>query len=143
MIQPISQKDQQYKPEQDPVHPRTWCIDEVIGENEGDGDGGHVEDAGIESREEGKDDIVLAKEKGYNTYVKVDDSRCAGASKWWKENQEKWALVRAKWDEVYGRNTTLELETKVDNKVLYKYLFDEGYEEKAKIDGVIESFVKK
>lgn len=103
----------------------------------------HDQDNAKVIREEGKEDIVLAKEKGYNTYVKVDDSRCAGASKWWEENQEKWALVRAKWDEVYGRNTTLELETKVDNKVLYKYLFDEGYEEKAKIDGVIESFVKK
>src|SRR6056297_678854 len=103
----------------------------------------HDQDNAKIIREEGKEDIILAKEKGYNTYVKVDDSRCAGASKWWKENQEKWALVRAKWDEVYGRNTTLELETKVDNKVLYKYLFDEGYEEKAKIDGVIESFVKK
>tara|TARA_R110002012_G_scaffold62786_1_gene165154 strand:+ start:72425 stop:73330 length:906 start_codon:yes stop_codon:yes gene_type:complete len=103
----------------------------------------HDQDNAKVIREEGKDDIVLAKEKGYNTYVKVDDSRCAGASKWWKENQEKWALVRAKWDEIYGRNTTLQLEKKVDNKVLYKYLFDEGYEEKAKIDGVIESFVKK
>jgi len=103
----------------------------------------HDQDNAKIIREEGKDDIVLAKEKGYNTYVKVDDSRCAGASKWWKENQEKWALVRAKWDEIYGRNTTLQLEKKVDNKVLYKYLFDEGYEEKAKIDGIIESFVKK
>ncbi|WP_421812919.1 DUF6607 family protein [Flagellimonas sp.] len=103
----------------------------------------HDQDNAKVIREEGKDDIVLAKEKGYNTYVKVDDSRCAGASKWWKENQEKWALVRAKWDEIYGRNTTLQLEKKVDNKVLYKYLFDKGYEEKAKIDGVIESFVKK
>ncbi|MEQ5790028.1 hypothetical protein J4E06_03125 [Muricauda sp. NFXS6] len=103
----------------------------------------HDQDNAKIIREEGKDDIVLAKEKGYNTYVKVDDSRCAGASKWWKENQEKWALVRAKWDEIYGRNTTLQLEKKVDNKVLYKYLFDKGYEEKAKIDGVIESFVKK
>jgi len=103
----------------------------------------HDQDNAKIIREEGKEDIILAKEKGYNTFVKVDDSRCAGASKWWKENQEKWALVRAKWDEIYGRNTTLQLEKKVDNKVLYKYLFDEGYEEKAKIDGVIESFVKK
>jgi len=102
----------------------------------------HDQDNAKIIREAGKEDVILAKEKGYNTYVKVDDSRCAGASKWWKENEEKWALVRAKWDEVYGRNTTLQLENKVDNKVLYKYLFDEGYEEKAAIDSVIESFVK-
>ena len=102
----------------------------------------HDQDNAKIIREEGKEDVILAKEKGYNTYVKVDDSRCAGASNWWKENEEKWALVRAKWDEVYGRNTTLQLKKKVDNKVLYKYLFEEGYEEKAAIDGVIESFVK-
>ncbi len=56
---------------------------------------------------------------------------------------DKWALVRSKWDEVYGRNQDLVLEEKVDNKVLYKYLFGEGYEEEAQIDSIIESFVKK
>ncbi len=93
-------------------------------------------------REDGKDDVIVAREKGYNTYVKVDDSRCAGAAAWWKENHEKWRLVRAKWDDVYSRNKDLALEEKVDNKVLYKYLFEEGYEDKPAIDAVIESFVK-
>lgn len=95
-------------------------------------------------RETGKEDILLAKEKGYNTYVRVDDSRCAAASQWWKDNDQKWALVRHKWDEVYGRNKDLVLEAKVDNKPLYKFLFqEEGYEKEAKINEVIESFVKK
>ena len=95
-------------------------------------------------REFGKADVVLAKEKGYNTYVKVDDSRCALAEKWWRDNGEKWSLVRDKWTEVYGRNKALTLEEKVDNKPLYKFLFeDEGYENKAQIDKIIESFVKK
>jgi len=103
----------------------------------------HEQDNAKIIRERGKEDFVLAKEKGYNTYVKVDDSRCAGAAKWWKENQEKWAMVRAKWDEVYGRNTDLQLENKVDNKVLFKYLLDEeAYHEKGKIDEIIEAFVK-
>ncbi len=73
----------------------------------------------------------------------MPDSRCAAAAEWWSENDEKWALVRSKWDEVYGRNQDLVLEEKVDNKVLYKYLFGEGYEEEAQIDSIIESFVKK
>ena len=94
-------------------------------------------------REAGKDDVILAKEKGYNTYVKVDDSKCAAATKWWKENTDKWILVRKKWDDVYGRNQVLSLEEKVDNKVLYKYLFDDAYNEQVEIDNVIESFVKK
>ncbi len=103
----------------------------------------HDQDNSKVIREEGKEDIVLAQEKGYNTYVKVDDSRCKVASEWWKKNKEKWVLVRKKWDEVYGRNTNLSLETKVDNKALYKHLFSEDYEEEAKINMVIESFVKK
>ncbi len=94
-------------------------------------------------REKGKEDIILAKEKGYNTYLKVEDSRCKAASDWWKKNNEKWALVRQKWDEVYGRNTTLSLETKVDNKALYKHLFSEDYSQENDISKVIESFVKK
>lgn len=94
-------------------------------------------------KEEGKEDILLAKEKGYNTYVKVDDSRCKAAANWWKENTAKWELVRAKWDNVYARNKDLSLEEKVDNKVLYKHLFNDEVTEKEQIDPIIESFVKK
>ncbi|WP_405370198.1 DUF6607 family protein [Nonlabens sp. Asnod2-A12] len=94
-------------------------------------------------KEEGKEDVLLAKEKGYNTYVKVDDSRCKAAANWWKENTAKWELVRAKWDNVYARNKDLALEEKVGNKVLYKHLFDDTVTEKEQIDPIIESFVKK
>ncbi len=94
-------------------------------------------------REEGKDDIVLAEEKGYNTYVKVDDNKCKAAQDWWKANNKKWALVRNKWAKVYSRNTDLALLAKVENKALYKYLFSEDYSKKKKINKVIESFVKK
>ncbi|MBL4663604.1 MAG: hypothetical protein JKY22_08635 [Flavobacteriaceae bacterium] len=94
-------------------------------------------------REEGQEDVVLAKEKGYNTYVKVEDSRCTVASNWWKDHQEKWALVRAKWVEVFARNTDLSLEQKVDNKALYKHLFTEEYQAEGDINTIIESFVKK
>ncbi|TVZ13975.1 DUF6607 family protein [Maribacter sp. MAR_2009_72] len=102
----------------------------------------HDQDNAKVIREPGKEDIVLAKEKGYNTYVKVDDGQCAAAANWWKKNADKWALVRTKWNQVYGRNKDLTLAEKVDHKVLYKYLFDEGYEDQAKINQVIESFVK-
>ena len=87
--------------------------------------------------------MILAKEKGYNTYVKVADSKCKAAADWWTENQDKWALVRNKWDAVYNRNTNLSLEEKVGNKPLYKFLFDnENYNTSEKINPVIESFVK-
>lgn len=94
-------------------------------------------------REAGKPDVIVAQEKGYNTYVKVDDSKCAAAAAWWNENSEKWSIVRSKWDAVYGRDKDLSLEEKVDNKVLFKYLFDEEYDQEGEIEEVIESFVKK
>ena len=103
----------------------------------------HDQDNDKVIREAGKEDIIIAKEKGYNTYAKVDDSRCAVAANWWNEHNEKWATVRAKWDEVYGRNKDLSLEEKVDNKPLYKHLFDDEITAETQIDPVIESFVKK
>lgn len=94
-------------------------------------------------REKGKEDVIIAQEKGYNVYKKVDDSRCQAAQDWWTEHQEKWTVIRTKWDDVYGRNTDLTLEEKVDNKVLYKHLFDDEMTAADEINKVIESFVKK
>ena len=103
----------------------------------------HDQDNSKVIREKGTKDVLLAKEKGYNTYVKVDDSRCQAAADWWKENQDKWKLVRTKWSDVYTRNQNLALESKVDNKVLYKYLFSDDYTKADDINEVIESFVIK
>ena len=60
-----------------------------------------------------------------------------------EEKNDKWVMVRKKWDEVYARNKTLELKNKVDNKVLYKHLFSENYSEEKKIRDIIEAFVIK
>lgn len=95
-------------------------------------------------RKAGKKDFVLANEKGYNTYKKVSNTRCKAAQDWWQKNQVKWQLVRNKWNKVYGRNQNLSLESKVDNKQLFKYLFKKDkYNKKEEVDAVIESFVKK
>jgi len=83
----------------------------------------HDQDNAKIMRKSGEADFLLAKEKGYNTYVKVPDERCKAAADWWVENFDKWATVRTKWDEVFARDTDLILKEKVDNKVLYKHLF--------------------
>lgn len=103
----------------------------------------HDQDNDKVVREAGKEDVVLAKEKGYNVYKKVDDSRCQAAQDWWTAHQEKWAIVRTKWEDVYGRNKDLTLETKVENKALYRHLFDDEMTAENEINEVIESFVKK
>lgn len=101
----------------------------------------HDQDNAKVLRKAGEDDFVLAKEKGYNTYVKVPDARCQAAADWWVENNEKWANVRAKWDEVFAREKDLVLKEKVDNKVLFKHLFDEAVVEEEDIAKVIDAFV--
>ena len=94
-------------------------------------------------RSEGKEDLLIAKEKGYNTYVKVDNNKCQAAQDWWKKHAEKWQLVRNKWDEVYNRNSNLSLKVKVANKPLYKHLFSDKLTQEEEMRTVIESFVKK
>jgi hypothetical protein len=103
----------------------------------------HDQDNSKIIREAGKDDVVLAKEKGYNTYKRVADSKCKAAADWWVANNDKWQLVRNKWNEVYSRNTNLSLETKVDNKPLYKHLFSDDVTQEDEMNTIIESFVKK
>ncbi|PIB33103.1 hypothetical protein BFP78_02250 [Gaetbulibacter sp. 5U11] len=104
----------------------------------------HDQDNDKVLREEGKEDVTLAKEKGYNTYVKVDHSKCQAAQDWWKANSAKWVKVRTKWESVFARHQDLALQAKVDNKVLYKYLFDdENYSTSDQINPLIESFIIK
>lgn len=94
-------------------------------------------------RKDGQDDVVIAEEKGHNTYTKVDDSKCKAGQDYWKKNNEKWAVVRAKWDEVFARDKDLILEEKVDNKVMFKYILDdENYQTSAQINPIIDAFVK-
>lgn len=95
-------------------------------------------------REEDEEDFVLAEEKGYNKYMKVDNTRCAAAQEWWKENAEMWQAVRESWDVVFAKNTDLSLKAKVEGKRLYEHLF--GFEPDTKpkaVKQVINSFVMK
>ena len=92
-------------------------------------------------RQNNKNDVIIAEEKGYSSYVQVEDSRCLAADKWWKENSKKWTNVRDKWNEIYTRNRDLNLKNKVNNKLLYKYLFDDKITQKSEINPLIESFI--
>ena len=69
-------------------------------------------------------DYILAQEKGFNTYTRVDDSLCRSAAEWWTTNDRFWSHVRDIWDEAYQNNPNLTLKTKVDNQKLYEILFN-------------------
>ena len=104
----------------------------------------HDQDNDKVIRKEGKDDVLLAQEKGLNIYTKVDDSKCQAAQDWWKTNSQPWKLVRAKWDQVFNRKVNLALEEKVEDKALYEHLFSKDFSNKEKdINNIIEAFIKK
>jgi len=73
-------------------------------------------------RENGQDSI-LVWEKGWNTYTKVDESRCNPAIKWWNEKSVYWSDVRAVWDELYAKKEQLQIKRRVDGKILFMELF--------------------
>lgn len=109
-------------------------------------DGGWIHDQDNKKiiREDNKKDILLAEEKGNNTYTKVPDSRCKAAQDYWNKHHEKWSLVRSKWSDIFARNMNLSLKNKVENKALYKYLFDEEkYKKAEEINTIIDAFVIK
>ena len=74
-------------------------------------------------RDDKGNDTEVAKEKGLDIYVKVDDSKCKSAQDWWSENNKLWSNVRAKWQTIFDRNQTISLEEKIEHKQLYRHLF--------------------
>lgn len=93
-------------------------------------------------RDEKGNDYLLAQEKGYNTYTKVDDSKCAAAQKWWKEHQSFWAKVRTKWDIEFAKNSNIKLLNELDGKPLYLHLHSlQKDASQSKINKVIDRFI--
>ncbi|MEM7550991.1 MAG: DUF6607 family protein [Bacteroidota bacterium] len=77
---------------------------------------------------EGSDDELLASEKGWNTYEKIDESKCQLAKTWWSDNEVYWADVRAVWDELFAMKETIAFNIKVDEKIMFQRLFALGDE---------------
>lgn len=69
---------------------------------------------------EGKDKLI-AQEKGYNTYYKMDDSHCAVAKEWWKKNDKFWNIVRSEWTAYVEKTPTIKMKAKVDDKMLNEH----------------------
>ncbi|PZW39776.1 hypothetical protein LX95_02141 [Mesonia algae] len=104
----------------------------------------HEQDNEKVIREDGKEDVLLVEEKGYNVYRKVADEKCKAAKNWWATNKDFWSRVRNKWSDVYGRDKDLALEKAVNGQALFMQLFPMDIETKqAKIDSTVEEYVKK
>ena len=104
----------------------------------------HEQDNEKVIREDGKEDVLLVEEKGYNVYRKVADEKCKAAKNWWATNKDFWSRVRNKWSDVYGRDKDLALEKAVNGQALFMQLFPMDIEtEQSKIDSTVEEYVKK
>ena len=84
---------------------------------------------------------IIAGEKGFNTYTKLDESKCIIAINWWNDNNAKWSLVRNKWDSIYSKNEDISLNRTVKDKPLFSYLFDDKVIGREEIGLIIDKFV--
>ena len=84
---------------------------------------------------------IIAAEKGFNTYTKLDESKCRIAINWWNDNNAKWSLVRNKWNSIYSKNEDISLNRTVKDKPLFLYLFDDKVIGKEEIGLIIDKFV--
>ena len=86
-------------------------------------------------------EAIIAAEKGFSTYTKVDESKCSAAINWWNDNNAKWSHVRNKWNSIYSKNEDISLNRTVKNKPLFLYLFDDKVIGKEEIGLIIDKFV--
>lgn len=102
----------------------------------------HEQDNDKIVRDEKAGDIILAQEKGFDTYTKIDDSKCKIAQEYWEKNKKIWEKVRSKWETVFSQNKDLSLKKVVDGQPLYGHLFElKPDATQAQIDKIIDSFI--
>tara|TARA_B110000014_G_scaffold139718_1_gene96858 strand:+ start:2009 stop:2929 length:921 start_codon:yes stop_codon:yes gene_type:complete len=77
-----------------------------------------------------KGDLIIAEEKGRNTYKKVDSKKCLSAEIWWEENKIYWRYVRSIWNEYYNKKSSLSLHNSINNTPMFSEFFKLGDEYK-------------
>ncbi len=71
-------------------------------------------------------DKLLAVEKGYEEFTKIDPEVFAYAQNWWNDQQTYWADVRAVWAAIIGNSSVFKVQTMAKGKLLYETLFSLG-----------------
>ena len=72
------------------------------------------------------EDELIAWEKGWNVYKKVEDVKCQTAVEWWNENGQFWADVREAWDQVFASKEKVDLNMRVDGEIMFMRMFALG-----------------
>ncbi|MDZ7878318.1 MAG: DUF6607 family protein [Saprospiraceae bacterium] len=109
----------------------------------------HEQDNDKIKREEGKPDVLIASEKGYNDYVRIDASKCQAGQKWWDKSQIFWKEVRAAWADVEEKRMSFKLKDKVDDQRIMSHIYDLEKDKsvaikdvKSKMMAILEKFVE-
>lgn len=84
----------------------------------------HEQDNDKIIREDDVEDVLLAQEKGYNTYTKVANDKCKVAAEWWKEHKDFWGKARSSWEKIYDREGGLTLKKKVDDQPMFMQFYE-------------------
>jgi hypothetical protein len=84
----------------------------------------HEQDNDKIRREEGKPDVLIASEKGYNDYARIDAEKCQAGQKWWQKNQDFWREVRTAWAEIEDKRMSFKFKDKVDDQRLMSFIYD-------------------
>src|SRR5690606_3477249 len=81
----------------------------------------HEQDNDKVIRTEGKEDVLLTQEKGYNIYTKLPDANCQVAAQWWEDHKAFWGVAVQAWDQVLDRKEDLTLLKEVEGQPLFMH----------------------
>lgn len=77
-------------------------------------------------RADGSTGRMLAREHGFNDYIRTDELDFAPAYAYWDATAGYWARVRARWEALLWRPPGVRLETEVDGMALIIPLFEQA-----------------
>jgi len=94
-------------------------------------------------------EVQLAREFGFNDYIKTKDIDFKPAYEYWKGTSDYWARVRTRWERFLERDTGVHLKTKIDGMAMIIPLFTQAGEAQegkavsdAEIDKVFAAWVE-
>jgi hypothetical protein len=93
--------------------------------------------------------VEIAREFGFNDYIKTTEVDFAPAYSYWKGTSGFWAQVRQRWEGFLGKAPGVHLKTKIDGMAMIIPLFEQAEAVKdgaavdtAKIDAVFAQYVE-
>jgi hypothetical protein len=68
-------------------------------------------------------EVLIAEEKGWNIYKRIDDKQCQLAKSYWEKSSKFWEQVRASWQIQLSQRKNIKLRTKLNGLALHDLLY--------------------